>query len=860
MKTIRFLPVLSNEEERVKRLHDTYSPHFKTEAEYEEITKLASQICNTPIAVICMREDDRLNFKNNSGQSIDAANILIASSFCKTVIDAKTLQEYQDLSQDPVFSQHPQVVAEPYLRYYAGAPIMLSDHTVIGTLCVLDIKPHQLSSLQKSILNGLAGLVAQKMLRHERYQLQLEDHASQLAAIVEGSQDAIVSKTLDGIVQTWNEGAEKIFGYTADEMIGKSVYVIVPEGHHHEEMDFLDKIRQGQSIKHYETLRKTKSGQLIDVSLTISPIRNNVDNAITGMSIIARDISLHKHMLATMQEQHARLKVTMDSIGDAVVTTNQMGIIDYINPVAEQLTGWRNSEAIGMPISEILNIFDEKTQAKTPNPIEKCLREKRIVNVTGNSVLLSKYGQTYGIEDSAAPIYDQQGDIIGAILVLRDVTSQRVLSNEMVYRATHDLLTGIKNRSQFEYTLEQVFADSQEFKTSHALMYIDLDQFKVVNDTCGHQIGDQLLKEVVDLIKKCIRTTDTFGRLGGDEFGIILERCTLDAAKRIAEHICNSIEEYRFQYEQRRFPIGASIGLVMINPEWNDTTTLLQAADSACYAAKEAGRSRVQVYSATNNSIELRRGESFWAAYLQRAIEENRFALFCQRIMPIHGEGKIHGEILLRLRDETGKLVLPSTFFPAAERYHLASRIDRWVIRETFEWLQHNHQELDKIDSLAINLSGQSLSDPQFHQFVVTTLENLRIDCSKVCFEVTETAAITNIHQAIRFIDLMKQHRIRFSLDDFGSGVSSFGYLKMLPVDYLKIDGQFIRDLMDNPIDRATVRCISEVAKATNKKTIAEWVESESVEALLKDMDIDFIQGYRLHRPAPIQQLLKQPR
>jgi diguanylate cyclase (GGDEF)-like protein len=431
------------------------------------------------------------------------------------------------------------------------------------------------------------------------------------------------------------------------------------------------------------------------------------------------------------------------------------------------------------------------------------------------------------------------------------------MANEMTYRATHDPLTGLINRVELEHSLEKALISAREHDIEHALMYIDLDQFKVVNDNCGHSAGDKLLTEITKVIRKCIRVTDTLARIGGDEFVVLLEECDKEPAMRLAQQVCDSVDQYRFHHDNQRFRIGASIGLVIVDSHWSSIATLLQAADSACYAAKEAGRNRVHLYFDSDYAMETRLGETKWVSRIEQAIEEQRFLLYCQRIFPLNGESKEHGEVLIRMQDDEGGLIAPSSFLPAAERFHIMTRIDRWVVATVFSWLKEHDGELDYIETLSINLSGQSLGDNTFHAYVLELIEVLAVDCTMLTFEITETVAINNFNEANKFIASMKKYGARFSLDDFGSGVSSFGYLKNLPVDYLKIDGQFIRHLTENQIDQATVRCIVEVAKCTQKKTIAEWVESEEVQTLLKQLGVDYCQGFYRHIPAPIDNLLE---
>jgi diguanylate cyclase (GGDEF)-like protein len=439
----------------------------------------------------------------------------------------------------------------------------------------------------------------------------------------------------------------------------------------------------------------------------------------------------------------------------------------------------------------------------------------------------------------------------------RAVQQLRETSGEMHYHATHDALTGLVNRSEFEARLRRVLQKAGEDRSEHALLYIDIDQFKLVNDSCGHAIGDRLLQQVAKLFADAIRTRDTLARLGGDEFAIILEHCSADQAQRVAQQICDAMAGFRFVHDERSFRIGASIGLVPVDERWTTAAAIMQAADASCYAAKEGGRNRVHLWFDTDTAIRVRAGEMQWAMRIEHALDHDQFVLFAQRIEALgkqsHG---IRAEALLRMVQDDGSLVPPGAFLPAAERFHLASRIDKWVMQHALAWLQALPDPL-AIRTLSINLSGHSIGDRAFHRHAIQSFRDAgpRI-CQQVCVEITETAAVTNLADAAAFITQIRALGVQVALDDFGSGASSFGYLKTLPVDYLKIDGQFVQDVVDDPLDEAAVRCFAEVARVVGVKTVAEFVDRPEVLAKLRSLGIDYAQGFLLHRPAPLLDLL----
>ena len=427
------------------------------------------------------------------------------------------------------------------------------------------------------------------------------------------------------------------------------------------------------------------------------------------------------------------------------------------------------------------------------------------------------------------------------------------LHEEVSHRAAHDSLTGLTNRDEFERILDASMSTSRDRSPENVVLYIDLDRFKVVNDTCGHLAGDQLLRDLAKLMAKPIRASDVLARIGGDEFAVFLNSCGLHQGRHIAEQICQLVDQYRFLHGGYSFHVGASIGLVLVPHTWHLPSMVMQAADSACYLAKESGRNRVYVYRESDVAVDEQRGNTSWVRRLVNAMDEGRLQLYWQRIVPLQGQDKIGitGEILLRL-SEDGALISPSAFLPIAERYALASRIDRWVVTTMFDWLSV-HQDLHQgIASLAINLSGQSISDPDFQGFLLERIKSVAIDPRKLCLEVTETSAITNLQASVNFFDVLRRQGVRIALDDFGSGMSSFVYLKSLPVDYLKIDGQFMQHLCDSAYDQVAVKAICEVAHATGKTTVAEGVETEAVSADLKKLGVDFGQGFLWHVPEPL--------
>ncbi len=1210
------------------------------EREFDALAQAAALVCGVPISLISLIDENRQWFKANVGlPAVEETSRDLA--FCAHAIHGDGIMEVEDASLDPRFSDNALVTGNPDIRFYAGATLRLSDGARVGTLCVIDRQPRRLDATQREVLGHLAAaavkaLEGRRALRAER---QMRDTASQAAAVLRNSVDAIIALSLDGIVTHWNGAAERLFGYDEVEMLGRSMDCIVPESRRHEEHGLSESLRGRREGLTYETVRQHRNGEPIDVSVSFAPIIDP-DGQISGATEIVRDIrervraeqvlaesearfralsdssplgvyatdaqgactytnarwqtifglthdeslghgwttTLHpddresvftawqrsaaehvgfdvefrihrgslevrhvrsrvraivgidgvvksyvgsvedvtdrvraeralseermrlasilegtgagtwewnvqtgqtrinaqwarivgytldelepttietwldklhpddrkrsddvlkKHfageagtyecetrmrhkdghwvwvldrgrvltwtadgrpelmfgthldvtarksqeealqrseqllnrtgdvagvggwevdletssvlwtdqtrrihgvgpdycptleaafnfyapearpviqaaveramatgegwdvelpfiqvsgariwvravgnvefnagkpirlrgafqdvtqlrkLSAELAEQHELLQVTLKSIGDAVITTDATGRVTWLNPVAERMTGWLNTEATGRALTQVFHIVNEATRDEVEQSAATIPQQGRVVGLASQTLLISREGAEYGIEASSSPIRNERGEFLGAVLVFHDVTEQRRMTGEIIYRATHDALTGLVNRTEFETRLRRTLQKAQDERSAHALMYIDLDQFKLVNDACGHSVGDQLLQQVGRLLAETVRERDTLARLGGDEFAVILEHCTIRQAQRVAQQICDRMDDYRFIHDGRRFRIGTSIGLVPIDNSWATTAALLQAADTSCYAAKEAGRNRVHAWFDTDQAVQVRHGEMQWASRLEQALDENRFVLYGQRIEALHGgEHGVHAEVLLRLIESDGSVVPPGAFLPAAERFHLATRIDRWVLRRAIDQLM-TVSDLMAIEMLCINLSGQSIGDRAFHSQALATLTDAGPEiCQRLCLEITETAAVMNLTDAALFIKQARALGVRIALDDFGAGASSFSHLKSLTVDFLKIDGQFITDLIDDRLDDATVRCFVDVARVVGVKTVAEFVDRPEILARVREIGIDYAQGFFLHRPEPLDGVL----
>ncbi len=567
----------------------------------------------------------------------------------------------------------------------------------------------------------------------------------------------------------------------------------------------------------------------------------------------SRDREKHE-VQAAREESEARFRDFADTAADWFWETDRNLRLSYLSEGFMERTGVSSEALIGYRVNE-LNIFTFEDQKEAMHFFRNFRSHQPFHQV--EIPYLTDAGEKRIARISAKPMFSPAGKFRGYRGSGIDVTEEFVLSNELSYQASHDELTGLVNRREFDIRLRRALINARAQSSNHALCYLDLDQFKVVNDTCGHVAGDELLRRIGSVLQETVRKGDTLARLGGDEFGVLLEHCDLAQAQRVAKVILKAVEAFQFEWNDSKFKIGVSIGLVPITADSGDVTDVLSAADTACYEAKDQGRNRYHVYHADDEDLVRRHGEMEWVGRINRALDEERFVLFYQPIVHIGNSGghKERMELLVRMVDEQGELLLPGRFLPAAERYGLSAKLDRWVVQSAIRWLSKNRKSASRLEMCSINVSGHSLNDAGFAEFVVGQLQALRVPPSLVCFEITETTAIANLKSAIAFMKELHNFGCRFALDDFGSGVSSFAYLRSLPVDILKIDGQFVRDMATDEVDAGMVTAIHEIARVMNKETVAEFVETNAVLKRLEQVGVDFAQGYGVGRPAPLDSL-----
>jgi diguanylate cyclase (GGDEF)-like protein/PAS domain S-box-containing protein len=762
-----------------------------------------------------------------------------------------------DVANDPHWADRRQVVLDAGFRAVWSMPIRGASGKLLGAVAIYRPEPGLPDSREQALQSHatrLAALAIERNLAEEA----LRASEAKFRGLFEGVIEGVYQSTRDGRLVSVNSAFVKMLGYSSAEEMYALPSSVMLFWNPHDRAEFVRRVDADGEVRSAEVLLRRRDGTQVVALENARGVRDG-SGRIVGYEGTISDISERKRVEQAIYAEKDRAQVTLQSIGDAVISTDANGRIDYLNPVAERLTGWALDEARGLPIGEVLKLIDESTRKPVTYTLDRVLNAGETSIPSDRNLLVNRRGEDLAIQDTATPIRNREGEAIGAVIVFGDVTKERRLKRALSYQASHDALTGLINRREFDTRLESAVTAAQRGEGEYVLLYVDLDQFKVVNDTCGHSAGDRLLRDITSLLQTRVRASDTIARLGGDEFGLLLERCSIEQAERVADSIRQAIHGYRFLWGANSLSVGASIGVVRIGRDTTSSASVLSAADIACYAAKDGGRNRVQVYERDHGTSRHR--EMQWVGRIARAVEDGRLELYAQRIIsiaPVPGDG-IGGatddtpffELMVRLRDEDGSLVPPNEFIPAAERYNVMVMVDRWVVNKAVELLEACLTRTARMPLIAVNLSGTSINDEDFLEFTLSRVRDEQV-ARALCFEITETAAVASLSKATHFMRELKARGCRISLDDFGSGVSSFAYLKTLPVDFLKIDGQFAAHVATDPVDRSMVEAIAKIGRAMKVATIAEKVESAAVLQVLREIGVDFIQGFHVAEPCAI--------
>jgi len=774
-----------------------------------------------------------------------------------------------DISTDPFWQRHR---AHAQLQGFQAAwavPIPAARGRILGALTVYRSVRGAPGALELSLLTHAAQIAGIAIERHDAA-AALRESEARYRSLYERVPDGVYQCAADGRLKAANPALVRMLGYreAAELYALTGIAALYRDSARRPSLE--QQLGAGEAIHNVETLMQRADGSPIVVLESAWVIRS-ADGQIQGYEGTLCDISARKSAEQAMFAEKERAQVTLQSIGDAVITTDRDGRIDYMNPVAERLTGWQGEAARGERLPAVMRLHDERAEGQAGDnlgdnlnhPLWRCMAEGQVIRSADYSVLVNRQGQEIAIQDSAAPIRDRAGQIAGAVVVFRDVSKERRLKRALAYQASHDALTGLINRRELDNRLAEALRSAHEQQGPHALLYMDLDQFKRVNDACGHGAGDRLLRDITGLLQAQVRVGDVIARLGGDEFGILMQHCAAEQATAVAENIRQAIQDHRFSWDQHTSRIGVSIGVVEINAESQNIATLLSAADIACYAAKEAGRNRVHRYDSHLDAGRQR--DLYWVGRLTRALEQGRLELFCQPIVPmgarVRGQPPLY-EVLTRLRDDDGELVLPRHFIPAAERYNVVPAIDRWALESALAVLRERSPGAPGPSvpasspastppfQLALNLSGTSFGDRDFLEFVLARIDP--VVARALCFEISESAVLKSMTEAVEFMQELRQRGCRFALADFGADLSSFRYLRTLPVDYLKLHDRCTSRVLSDPLDRCLVEAISRASRALGIATVAEKVESAPVFAELQRLEVQYAQGMFIAPPEPI--------
>ena len=843
-----------------RRVFERIAENLELPDTLEAIAETAERVIPDAIGAVSLYDEGANELHRAAGRrlpehfqrALDTVAVGPRNGSCAAAVYLQRQVVVAEIARDALWQELRNPAMAAALRACWSTPIRASDGRMLGTVALYFRNPRSPLRRDFDLMSRLTALAAIAIERKQAEQA-LRSSEARYRGLFENVIEGVYRTTADGRLESGNPALVEMLGYERVDELLELPGLHALQANPADRERVLATLDSDGVIRNAEYQLRRRDGSLITVVENARVVRD-ADGVAIGYEGTLADITERKLAEIQLSEEKEKAQVTLQSIGDAVITTDAAGCVEYLNPVAEDLTGWTSAEAAGRPVTEVFHVLREQSRQPAESPILRCLGEGSIVEIDEPSLLVNRRGQEVSIQDSAAPIRDRNGAVIGAVMVFHDVSQERRLQRALVYQATHDQLTGLINRREFENRLSAALDSARaEPPQRHVLLYLDLDQFKVVNDTCGHEAGDRLLRQITSLLQRRIRASDILARLGGDEFGVLLADWTLDGASRIADGLRQEIRDFRFLWQDRVMRVGVSIGLAEIDGGAETVAALMSAADVACYSAKDAGRNRVQIYQ--QGHAPERHREMQWVSRINRALEEDRLELYCQTIAPIHsGAEKLRQfELLLRMRDEQGELVQPNEFIPAAERFNLMPTIDRWVVRQACSRLACRRGDESRVPyTLAVNLSASTLNDEQFLDFVIAEIETSEIAPGALCFELTEAAATTSLAASTHFIRELRARGCRFTLDDFGSGVSSFMFLKSLAVDFLKLDGQFMHNVANDEVDRGMVAAIVRIGESMGTRTIAERVDSADVLARLAEVGIHYAQGNYIGTAQPV--------
>ncbi len=757
-------------------------------------------------------------------------------------------------------------------RAAIAAPLIVEDRVIGVLLSAFCSEGPQYSDRDIAFLDALASEAARVVQTRTLYRRQAEaealrrDRDDEIRLLLESTEQGIFGLDLEGNCTFVNSACLRMLGYGHEaELLGENmhrrIHHSLADGTPYPEEHCAVRLasQRGKPAHSAEEVHWRADGSSFPVEFWSRPMYK--DDRIVGTVVTFVDITARKAAEEELRRLGEYNWLLLESTSDGIFGVDSDGRCTFVNHSAAAMLGYTPNELLGKDVHRLIH---HSREDGTPIPRESCFTQRALGENAAfradDDVLWRKDSTYFPVQYSANPIHED-GRVTGAVVVFRDIAEQRAVARRMDYLASHDPLTGLVNRRELERRLQRVVDAARDEQSEHVICYLDLDQFKIVNDSCGHVAGDELLRQLSALLQSKVRKSDTIGRLGGDEFGLLFESCPVDRALTLVDDLREVVRDYRFVWEEKTFTVGVSVGVVAIDADTESVASALSAADAACYIAKEQGRNRVHVCETDDQVVSERRSETRWVSRIQDAFDNGQFELTFQSILPLGDPGTdtgLHLEILTRMRGQDDEPILPGAFLPAAGRFQLMPRLDRWVIRETFRYLRDNHRHLDALAMCSINLSGYSLGDHELVDFIVTELKGSGLPPRKICFEISESAAVANFTHTVTFVKDLRAEGLRFALDDFGSGMSSFAYLKNLPVDFLKIDGHFVRDMAEDPVDRTMVEAINQIGHVMSMRTIAEFVESADVLDIARQIGVDLAQGYAISAAIPLSRLAEQ--
>ena len=833
--------------QRLAALHQHSLLHPRHQAALARVTRILVRALDAPIAFISVIDGEEVTL--TATQGILAQTLKPVPGLCVTTIAGEGARILPDTLLDPAAARHPLVARPSGLRFYAGLPLTTADGFNLGTLCLADTKPRQLTSQDIGVLHDIGAMLIDDL--DTGLMRVSSNDAFQLRDMLQSLPVAHFTCRLDGTVSRWSEAAQSSFEYTPEQIIGRHVSILALARTHPNISALLARVAVKERIDWFDTARVTRAGEMLETQDAVYPLMNAAGDVVE-VAWVSRDVRELKRLDALVWESHERFEAVVESISDGVVMTDIAGNVEYLNPAAQALTGWTTATARGKSVDEVVDLVHEESLERAQHPIDTCLREGIRLDLASHSLLIHRDGRTFNIEDIVAPVRDRDGAIVGAVMVFRDTSGERADSGNLAYLGSHDPLTGLANRRELESQIEHALVTAARENVEHTLLLLELPQHRTVAAAHGRVAADELLKQVAVLLRAQIRDMDMLARFGEDQFAVLLSYCPARQVSRIASQLQKAAGDYTFVWHANAIQTALRISVLPVHADIRNAATLFETAEATRglldfgHSLRHRGR-RQQDDFPVNAPGNLDAERTITSAFT-----EDRFRLYAQKIvplLPVEAAQELY-EFLVHMVDDQGRLLSPAVFVGAASRDDLAVDLDRWVVRSALRTL--SREELAPASSWTINISTSTLNDDTFPAFVHAQLARSGVPPQSICFELSETAAVTNLASAMRFTDALQTIGCRFSLSQFGTSLNTYAYLRNLKVDYLKIDGSLVRDIVDDPIDRAVVGSIGHIAHVMGIQTIAEHVEDIAVLEVLKELGIDYAQGYAVAKPLPL--------